>query len=92
MRIYSVYDSKTKAYGRPFCFKTDGELVRMFKEMLEPGREPNNFSKYPADFTVTHVGDWNEDSGVITPSSLSIVFNLQELVAPTETPQLSAVN
>jgi len=72
MKIYSVYDSKAEAYLQPFFVLKRGLAIRAIQEAIKD--EKSNLSKYPADFTLFELGDWNEDTGQI--SMLAAKINL----------------
>lgn len=59
MFIFAVYDCKAEAYMTPFFMQSRGTAVRSFTEVSF--RKDNAFSKYPEDFTLFLVGEW-EDS------------------------------
>lgn len=58
MKLFTVYDSKTESYGKPFCMLTKGEALRGFADVANDPQ--TQISKYPADFTLFELGDWND--------------------------------
>lgn len=64
MRIYSVHDSKAEAYLSPIYFKTKGEALRAFETSCQD--KDSNFAKYPSDFTMVELGEFNENDASIT--------------------------
>jgi hypothetical protein len=63
--MYTVYDSKSETYTNPFYFRNKGECIRSFTETVNDSQ--STFSKYPADFTLFEIGDFDEFSGVLQP-------------------------
>ncbi len=61
LRAYTVYDSKTEAYLRPFFMQTPAEAIRAFRDTVNDGQSP--FCKHPEDFTLFEVGTFDETSG-----------------------------
>jgi hypothetical protein len=61
MKIYCVYDCKVEAFGTPFFFKTKGEAIRGFSEIANDIK--TQIGKYPADFTLFEMGDYDEQKG-----------------------------
>lgn len=59
-RIYSVHDSKAKAYLNPFYARTSGEAIRAFQTECKNNQSP--FSQYPADFTLYELGEFCENT------------------------------
>lgn len=61
-KVYSVFDSKAEAYMRPMYFQTKGLAIRSFSEAVNDGGK-SDISKYPADFVLFELGDFDELSG-----------------------------
>jgi hypothetical protein len=64
-KMYSIKDEKAGAWERPFTARTHGEAERIFKDLVN-GND-NMIAKYPEDFSLWHIGDFNPDSGEILP-------------------------
>jgi len=58
MKLFTVYDSKTESYGKPFCMLTKGEALRGFADVANDPQ--TQICKYPADFTLFELGDWDD--------------------------------
>ncbi len=59
--VFSVYDSKAECYSPPFVCVSIGVAVR---QMLEVCSDRNtSVFKYPQDFTLYRIGDWNPVTG-----------------------------
>lgn len=56
--MFTVYDSKADTYLRPFSMRTRGEAIRGFITTLND--ETTEMGKYPADFTLFEVADFDE--------------------------------
>lgn len=65
MKIFSVHDSKAEAYLAPIYFRTKGEAIRAFETTCQD--ETSQFHKYPSDFTLVELGEFNETTSAITP-------------------------
>jgi len=65
VQIFSVYDSKAEAFQRPFFMPTRGSAIRAFSEAV--GDEKTDFCKFKADFTLFHIGEFDEIHGTIKP-------------------------
>lgn len=72
MKIFSVHDSKAEAYLTPIYFRTKGEAIRAFESTCQD--KDSQFNKYPSDFTLVELGDFNELTSLIT--SLPIPLTL----------------
>lgn len=64
-KIYAVYDSKAEFYGQPFFQRTVGEAVRSWETVCNDGQSA--MSKFPADYTLFEIGEYDQETGKITP-------------------------
>lgn len=60
-QVYTVKDTKSLVYGPPFMAHTHGEAERVIKETLSRGE--STLSKYPEDFDLYFLGQWDDTSG-----------------------------
>lgn len=60
LKMFTVYDSKSETYLRPFSMISTGEAVRGFITTLNDGQ--STMSLYPADFTLYEVGTFDESN------------------------------
>lgn len=65
MKIFTVHDAKAEYYMQPFFARNSGEAIRSFSEAIN-GDSNHQFAKYPADFTLFLLGEFNTDTGEIT--------------------------
>ena len=63
MKLYSIYDSKAVAYRSLFAADTDGLASRMVSDSVAG----TDLGRYPEDFAVYCLGEWNVQSGSISP-------------------------
>ena len=66
-QIFSIYDSKAQAYFPPFFLPTNAMAVRTFSDMAND--KTNNIGKHPEDFTLFHIGGWDDNQCTIEPLS-----------------------
>jgi len=64
LKIFSIYDSKVEAYKQPIFMRNRGEAVRGIMECQAQNDHP--FAKYPADFTLFELGEYDDSSGLLT--------------------------
>ena len=72
MILCTVYDSKTMAYLPPITLKTKAEAIRSFQAACKD--ENSNFSKWPEDYTMFQIAEWDEEKGVVTNLDSPIVL------------------
>jgi len=78
--IYAIYDSKAEAFLQPFFSQTTGTAIRAFKQAANTPE--NNFYEYAEDYTMFHLGDFDDQDGTITaydaPVSISKALVLRD--------------
>ena len=62
--IASIYDSKVRVWSFPQQFVNKGALARAWEETCNDTNSP--FAKYPSDFTMFIVGEWDDETGQIS--------------------------
>lgn len=65
LQVFSVFDSAVQAYDRPFFARTVGEAMRSWEQVVNDGQSP--MSNHPADFTLFHLGEFDQATGVFSP-------------------------
>ena len=65
LNVYSIFDSAAKAYTNPFFMHNDGLAIRAFSDNVNAEQE-NNISKHPDQFTLFHIGEFDDSTGEIT--------------------------
>jgi len=66
MRIFTVYDTKAAIYGQPFYAVTDGIALRMFSDAVNNNSPDNALNRYPEDFTLYYIGEFDDATGSVT--------------------------
>lgn len=85
LKLVSIYDAKAEVYSAPIGFPTLGMAERSFVD--EVNNPQSNYNKHPEDFTLFHVGDYDQTTGQTenreTPYSLGValVFKKTEPIA-----------
>lgn len=70
-QIYAIYDTKTDMYLGPFVFQTEGQATRWFEDVSVNPEEP--IGAHPEDYTLCHVGIWNDTTAELTPVTIVTV-------------------
>lgn len=65
LQMFAIYDKKAVAYNTPFYTHQKGQAIRSFQDAVNDPQCP--FNKHPEDFSLFHVGEWNDTTGVVTP-------------------------
>lgn len=83
MKIYAVWDKKSKTFSAPFVAPHDVDVVRGFKDL---GAD-HKFRKYPEDFEVHVVGYWEPEQGIMIDDTNTKSGMLTTMTTLFETPK-----
>lgn len=79
-KLFSVYDSKTEAYLPPLAYKTKAEALREFEQAAQSPQ--SNIGKYPTDYSLFELADFNEDTAEIIPHKIPLLLsNASEFIS-----------
>lgn len=59
----AVRDEALQAFNRPFFVNTLGMAIRSFEDECNRDAPDNPMVKHPKDFSLWHVGSYDEDTG-----------------------------
>lgn len=82
LEMYAVYDSAAGYYGQPFFCRSKSEAVRLFSDAVGDDKSP--YHKHPGDFSLFFVGLWDDNTGVVTPETVTarVISALECVVRP----------
>ena len=64
-KLFSIHDVKAGAYLPPFWLPTIEMARRSFADCVN--METHAFAKHPEDYTLFHVGDFDDETGRLEP-------------------------
>lgn len=70
---YSILDSKARSWSIPFFSRNDEVAQRNFAAVVNDER--SDVARYPADYTLFRVGNFNTHTGVVTPEDQTNLGN-----------------
>ncbi len=80
MEICSIHDTAAQAYMTPMFFQSRGQAIRSFSDAVNDGK--SDFYKHPEDYTLFHLGSFNERTGSIdiapAPAVLTTGINIKQ--------------
>lgn len=85
LNIYSVYDRAVGTYGSPFAALAHGQAIRNFADLTNDQR--STISKHPGDFTLFHIGTFNDQLGQLVeckPEKMADAINLVQKPDPRQ--------
>ncbi len=62
---FSVYDAAAEAYMAPTFMQTKGQAIRSFADAVN--KEDHAFARHADDYTLFHVGMFDESTGKFAP-------------------------
>jgi len=72
-KIYAVFDSKGEAYTPPFFDHAEGRALRTFADCCND--QTHQFGKHPEDYTLFHLGQYDDNTATITQDKITSVAN-----------------
>lgn len=78
MKIFTILDSKAKAYMTPFFQKNEDVAVRVLEQACN--EQGHIFNTNPEDFSLFQIGIFNEDTGEIVPHPPEHIVNMKMLI------------
>lgn len=80
-KVFAIRDMKAEAFLPPYFSPTVGIAIRSFTDAVNSPEGP--FGKYPDDFTLFEVGQFDDGTGVLEAvSPIKTVINALEVVQP----------
>lgn len=71
--VYSVFDSKVRAFLTPFFTHTDESAIRALSDVVEGSEgERHQFARHPEDFSLYRIGAFDDAAGVLEPLEVSV--------------------
>lgn len=65
MKIFCMYDTKAQTFIQPFVETSTIAALRGFEVAVNEGK--STFSRFPDDFCLMELADFDQNSGKITP-------------------------
>lgn len=62
LEIFTIYDNKSETYFQPFYMLNQAMALRQFADMSND--ENSNIQKHPEDYSLWHIGSWNDQDAL----------------------------
>jgi len=66
--LFAIFDSKAGFWMPPMAFRSRGEALRSF--MAVANDKSSQIGMHPGDYTLFHIGSFDEDKGILMPASV----------------------
>lgn len=67
LKVFSVYDTKTKSYSNPFYSPTPDSAIRAFVDITNNPKSDVN--RHPSDYILHQIGEFDDSTGLLTPQT-----------------------
>ena len=79
LMVFTIYDSCSGVYDRPFVARSEGEAKRSFSDVACDADHP--IGKHPEHFALYRLGTYDDNTGKIDGEAPIHVANAHELIA-----------
>jgi len=79
LNAYSIYDTASGTFMRPFFTTADGQALRSFKDISTDA--DHEIGKHPEDYTLYRLGIFNDNTGEFTPEVPEVLATALAMVA-----------
>jgi len=83
-KLFSAHDAKLGVFNAPFTFTHVGQAMRAWEEVCKDGKSP--FSKFPDDFVLYEIAEFDEDTGqIVAHNPIRRISSALEVLGATRT-------
>lgn len=79
LNMYTVFDTASGVYDRPFFMQSDGAATRAFQDIATDAEHP--IGKHPEDYHLCRIGTYDDNKGTVHPENVEVIATALELVA-----------
>lgn len=79
LNSYTIFDSCSGSYSRPFFTAADGDAVRQFGDIANDESHP--IGKHPEHYSLFRNGTFNDQTGKFNPEEVTHLANAHEAVS-----------
>lgn len=84
LNIYSIFDSASGLYSRPFFTQSDAEAIRSFSDIAQDADHP--IGKHPEDYTLFRIGTFDDNSALINNEANESLCTALERISAMRNP------
>lgn len=79
LNVYTIFDTASGAYMRPFFVNSDGQALRMFGDIASDAE--HEVGRHPEDYSLYRIGTYDDNKGQLVPEDKECLATAQEMVA-----------
>jgi len=81
LNIYSIFDSASGLYSRPFFTQSDAEAMRSFEDIATDAEHP--IGKHPEDYSLHRIGIFDDNNGKLQNEENECLETALETISKT---------
>ena len=78
LEMFSIYDTKSETYFQPIFLMNEAMMLRQFADMAND--KDCAISKHPEDYTLYHLGSWQDQDSKIKTINKTLIASAHEHV------------
>lgn len=87
LKLLSTFDSEARVYLAPFVARSEVEAIRQVRASLaDPQMKDTPILTHPEHFSVVELGEFDDDTGVITPCVPNTIARIVHLLPSSTVP------
>lgn len=86
LQILVIKDAAANLFGSPYFAPSMGSGIRSFADQVNHQHENNQINLHPADFSLWHLGVFDNDTGKIYPAELRCISRATDHYTGPERP------
>ena len=79
MNVYSIFDTASGCYMRPFFVQADGQALRAFSDLSQDAE--HEVGKHPEDYSLFRLGTFDDNKGQLVGEAPECLATALEMVA-----------
>lgn len=79
LQIYTVFDTASGVYMRPFFMQADGQATRFFGD--ECLNADSDLGRHPEDYSLVSLGTYDDNKAELVPEGVRVIATGLEMVA-----------
>ncbi len=81
LNIYSIFDTASGLYSRPFFTQSDAEAMRSFEDIATDAEHP--VGKHPEDYNLFRLGTFDDNKGKLVDEDNECLVTALETISKT---------
>lgn len=82
LNVYSIFDTATGAYNKPFYGQADNWAIRVFSDLCTAA--DSEISKHPSDYSLVRTATWDDQNCHFNQENVTTLITGLEAVAASQ--------